>query len=80
VSERSNGGFVTGFFIGALLGASVAMLISPEGNDGRSERLRDLYTRGKEIIDTARDDLDKALDEGRAAANAQRKRLEALEK
>ena len=80
MSERSGGGFVTGFFIGALLGASVAMLISPEDGEGRSERLRGLYTRGKEIIDAARTDLDKAVDEGKAAANEQRKRLETLEK
>jgi gas vesicle protein len=80
MSERSGGGFLTGFFIGALLGASVAMVISPEANEGRTERLRSLYARGKEIIDAARVDLDNALDEGKAAANEQRKRLEALEK
>lgn len=80
MSERSGGRFVTGFFIGALLGASVSMLLSPQGGDERKKRLRDLYSRGKDIIDAARGDLDAAVDEAKAAADDQRKRLEKLEK
>lgn len=80
MSDRSQAGFVTGFFIGALTGACVAMLIAPEGGDQRTERLRTFYSRGKEIIDAARSDLDAAVDEGKAAAQAQRERLEHLEK
>ena len=79
MSERSGGRFITGFFIGALLGASVATLISPESGDGRGERLRGFYERGKEMIDAARRDLDAAVDEGKVAAGEQRKRLEKLE-
>jgi gas vesicle protein len=79
MSERSGGGFVAGFFVGALLGASVAMLISPEKNEGRAQQLRELYSRGREIIDAARIDLDAAVGEGKAAAEAQRNRLEHLE-
>jgi gas vesicle protein len=71
---------MTGFFIGALLGASVALLIAPEGGDENRERLRGLYARGKELIDAARSDLDAAVDEGKAAADEQRHRLEKLEK
>jgi gas vesicle protein len=79
LSERSQGRFVTGFFIGALLGASVAMLISPESGEERRERLRGLYAQGKDLIDAARSDLDAAVDEGKAAAGEQRHRLEKLE-
>lgn len=79
MSERSEGNFVTGFFIGALAGASVAMLIAPEGGERRTDRLRTFYAQGREIIDAARADLDAAVDEGKAAAQAQRKRLEQLE-
>jgi gas vesicle protein len=80
MSERSQGGFATGFFIGAMLGASVAMLIAPEGGEERRERLRLVYARGKELIDSARGDLDAAVDEGKSAAGEQRQRLEQLQK
>jgi gas vesicle protein len=80
VRERSEGGLVTGFFIGALLGVGVAALVAPEGGEGRVARVRELYVRGKEIIEAARSDLGAAVDEAKAAAHDQRKRLEALEK
>jgi gas vesicle protein len=78
MSERGGGRFTAGLVIGALLGASVAVLITPE-SDVRTERFRRLYSRGREIIDAARSDLGAALDEGKTAADEHRKRLEHLE-
>jgi gas vesicle protein len=77
VNERS-GGFLLGFVVGVLLGASIAVLISPEGNQG-GEKVRDLYAQGKRMIDSARADLDAAVSEGRTAAQEQRAALQRLD-
>ena len=78
MNERASGGFLLGFVFGAMVGASIAVLITPEGAQGQ-EMVRDLYAQGKRMIDGARADLDAALSEGRTAAQERRETLERLE-
>lgn len=91
MSGASGGRFGTGFFIGALFGAGVALLIAPERGEERQgavvgtargaldevrSRVNDVYARGSRLIEAARAELDAAVDEGKAAAEAQRIQLE----
>jgi hypothetical protein len=88
--EGKGGGFFAGFLFGALAGAVLAYVITQEeardlivgkareaGNfamDATGD-LRDLYARGKSVVDNARTNINAAVDEGQATADQLRKDL-----
>ena len=61
--------FVTGFLLGATIGAVIAVIIAPRAGTEMQESVGDLIDRGKTI-------LDQAVDEGKRAADEQRRSLE----
>ena len=54
--------FFAGFVLGALGGAAVAYLIMNQGP------ATDLYDRGKRFVDTARSNINDAVEEGQSSA------------
>jgi gas vesicle protein len=61
--------FVVGFFIGAVIGAGIAVAIGPGDASKLPSGVADLLDRGKAI-------LENAIDEGRRVAEDQRASLE----
>lgn len=72
-------GFVSGLILGALAGATTAMMLAPTtGEETRGmleERARDLTERGKKVIEGARCTIGEAIDTGKSAANDQKEQL-----
>jgi gas vesicle protein len=56
-SDRSKSGNLTGFFVGALVGAGIALLFAPQAGAQLRGFLRDYAARAK-------DELDEAVDHG----------------
>jgi gas vesicle protein len=92
MAESSNGGFLTGFITGTLIGAGLALLLVPQTGEETRDLLRakareaqnaardaadDMYDRGRTVLDRARTNIDDAVAEGKSAAEDQRVHLEA---
>jgi gas vesicle protein len=65
--------FVSGLFLGAAIGASVALLLAPQS--GRRTR-RALARSVEDVTDTAVERWEDVADELRAAVRSQRKKLD----
>jgi gas vesicle protein len=88
--ENRGGGFFAGFLLGAVIGGIAAILLTQEdtrdivlgkvreaGNfavDATGD-LRDLYDAGRQVVDSARNNVDAAIREGSAQADALRQEL-----
>ena len=81
---RGNNGFIGGFVAGAIAGAILAYVVMQEdardlivgkareaqhmARDA-SDDLRDLYKRGKDVVDSARSNVSAAVDEAQSESN-----------
>ena len=75
MSEKG-GDFVSGFLIGGIAGVIVALLYAPKsGKETRAE----LGKRAEDLIATARDDYEKALERSKKTYESAIKRLQDLE-
>ncbi len=59
--------FFSGFVLGAIGGAALAYMIMHEGS--WQTDAGDLYARGKRFVETARSNLDEAVQEGQSSAD-----------
>lgn len=88
--EAKGGGFFAGFLFGAVAGGALAYVITQEeARDvivGKAREasnfavdatgdLRDLYARGKSVVENARSNINAAVDEGQTTADQLRKDL-----
>lgn len=83
-SERGNGGFVSGFLLGGLVGAALALLLTPRSGDETRDTLVnrgvELRDRAEEAAARAREEADELLARGKIALEEQRARVrEAIE-
>jgi gas vesicle protein len=67
--------FLVGFAFGALIGAGIAMLVGPRETSA-TDSVAELVTRGKAILEDARSSVDRAVSEGRRAADEQYQSLQ----
>ena len=92
MAGSNNGGFLSGFITGTLIGAGLALLLVPQTGEETRDLLRakareasnaardaadDVYERGRDVLDLARTNLNDAVVEGKTAAHEQREHLEA---
>ena len=67
-SDKSESGNLAGFFVGALVGAGIALLLAPQAGAQLRGFLRDYAARAKDELDEAVDHgtevLDSAVDRG----------------
>lgn len=83
-SDGGGAGFVTGFLLGGLVGAAVALVLTPRSGEETRDTLRDkgieLRVRAEEVAARAREEADELLARGRAAFEEQKARVqEAIE-
>lgn len=71
--DYSAAGFVSGLFLGAAIGAGVALLLAPQS--GHRTR-RALARSVEDVTDTAAERWEDMTDELRAAVRSQRKKLD----
>jgi gas vesicle protein len=74
IETRGRAGFVSGFFLGVLMGAGIALLFAPERGEKTRTRLR---RRMRSLSEDARDGLDNASSRTREELQKRRKRLRA---
>ena len=67
--ETRGAGFLFGLIVGAVMGASVAMLLAPQSGEETREMLREkadvARRRAKEMADTFKDDAEEWVEKGK---------------
>lgn len=82
--ENGAGGFVSGFLLGGLVGAGVALLLTPRSGEEARDTLRDrgieLKVKAEEVAAKARVEADELLSLGKTVLEDQKSRIrEAVE-
>ena len=83
-SKENGSGFMAGFLLGGLVGAAVALLLTPRSGEETRDTLRDksieLRVRAGEVAARARSEADELLARGKATFDEQKARVqEAIE-
>lgn len=80
MSERGSGGFFTGFFIGAIAGAAVALLFAPASGDETRDFIRqksiELKHQADELAEEAAHHAEEIRTKSQAFLDEQKKRLQ----
>ncbi|MGE5618134.1 MAG: YtxH domain-containing protein [Sphingomonadaceae bacterium] len=82
--ESGSGGFVSGFLLGGLVGAAVALLLTPQRGEETRDTLMDkgieLKVKAEEVAARAREEADELITLGKSVIEGQKARiLEAVE-
>jgi len=79
-SEEGGAGFITGFLLGGLVGAGLALLLAPrtgeETRDTLRERGIELRIKAEEAAARAREEADELIARGRTVLEEQRSRVQ----
>lgn len=79
-SENGRAGFVPGFLLGGLVGAAVALLLTPRSGDETRDTLADrgieLKVKAEEVATKAREEADELLTLGKTVLEEQRTRIQ----
>lgn len=79
-SEEGGAGFVSGFLLGGLVGAALALILTPRsGEEARGtlrERSIELKVRAEDVATKAREEADELLARGKIVLEEQKSRLQ----
>jgi gas vesicle protein len=79
-SEESGAGFVAGFLLGGLVGAGLALLVTPRSGEETRDVLVDtgieLKVKAEEVVTKAREEADDLLARGKTILEEQKARVQ----